>query len=79
MAKIEFNEQELVTYVKELIAADENLVIDPEDVGEIVEIFLARLLEAPKETIADLIIDEIYLDAQYDNEDEVDDDEEDKK
>lgn len=70
MTTIQFNEKELVAYVKEQIAADENLDVAIDDISEIVEVFLERLKEAPMETIADLIIDEIYMDATEDDEED---------
>ena len=70
MITIQIDEKELIAYVKELMAEDDDLIIEAEEIQEIAESYIARLKEEPKETLAQAIIDEIYLES-----DELDDDE----
>ena len=70
MITIQIDEKDLIAYVKELMAEDDDLIIEAEEIQEIAESYIARLKEEPKETLAQAIIDEIYLES-----DELDDDE----
>ena len=64
MATIVINEQELRNSVHELIASDENLKIDPEEVTVIMDEVLSSLIEAPEDFIAGIILDDLYYEIE---------------
>jgi hypothetical protein len=69
MATFEINEVELKKYVNDLITSDKNLIADVDEVYERVDTMLAKLAESPVEVIGEIIVEDIYIEAEeYDEE-----------
>ncbi len=72
MATFEINEIELKKYVNDLIASDENMDADMDEVNERVDTMLAKLAESPVEVIGEIIVDDIYIEAEEYDENNID-------
>jgi hypothetical protein len=67
MATIEINDQELRDNINELIAIEDDFLVDSKVVDEKIESFLIGLKESPEKILAEIIFDDIYFEVEDEN------------